>query len=107
MSGWAKRPATASPSSTTTRTAPARRPTSRWPRRWPPVAERPRGMGRGLAAILSSTAPDSGEPGDPELRRLPAELIRPNPRQPRRRFDESALVALAESLRERGVLQPV
>jgi ParB family chromosome partitioning protein len=71
------------------------------------VAERPRGMGRGLAAILSSTAPDAGEPVDPELRRLPVELIRPNPRQPRRRFDEAALVALADSLRERGVLQPV
>jgi ParB family chromosome partitioning protein len=71
------------------------------------VAERPRGMGRGLAAILSSTAPDPGEPAHPELRRLPLELIKPNPRQPRGRFDESALVALAESLKERGVLQPV
>jgi ParB family chromosome partitioning protein len=64
-------------------------------------------MGRGLAAILSSTAPESGEPAHPELRRLPVELIRPNPRQPRRQFDESALVGLADSLKERGVLQPV
>ena len=47
----------ASPSSITTRTARARRPTSSSPRRWPPVAERTRGMGRGLAAILSSTDP--------------------------------------------------
>jgi ParB family chromosome partitioning protein len=64
-------------------------------------------MGRGLAAILSSTAPESGEPAHPELRRLPVELIKPNPRQPRSQFDEAALVALADSLKERGVLQPV
>jgi ParB family transcriptional regulator, chromosome partitioning protein len=71
------------------------------------VAERPRGMGRGLAAILSSTAPESGRSPHPDLRELPVELIVPNPRQPRQRFDEDAMVALADSLRERGVLQPV
>jgi ParB family chromosome partitioning protein len=67
------------------------------------VAERTRGMGRGLAAILSTT------PSDPnvELRDLPVELITPNPNQPRRTFEEQALVALADSLIERGVLQPV
>src|SRR6187200_549069 len=65
-------------------------------------------MGRGLSAILSSTVP-AIEGGDlhPELREIPLELIAPNPRQPRREFDEPALLALAESLRERGVLQPV
>jgi ParB family chromosome partitioning protein len=71
------------------------------------VAERPRGMGRGLAAILSSTQPIDGKAPHPELRQLPVDLIRPNPRQPRRAFDESALAGLADSLRERGVLQPV
>jgi ParB family transcriptional regulator, chromosome partitioning protein len=67
------------------------------------VAERPRGMGRGLAALLSPT----DDQREPELRDLPVELIAPNPSQPRRHFDEAALVALADSLRERGVLQPV
>jgi ParB family chromosome partitioning protein len=72
------------------------------------VAEPRRGMGRGLAAILSSTAPEeAGRAPHPDLRQLPVELIRPNPRQPRRQFEEEALVALAGSLRERGVLQPV
>lgn len=42
-----------------------------------------------------------------ELRELPVELIVANPNQPRRRFDEEALNALAGSLGERGVLQPV
>jgi ParB family chromosome partitioning protein len=64
-------------------------------------------MGRGLAAILSSTTPESGRSPHPDLRELPVELVAPNPRQPRQRFDEVAMVALAESLRERGVLQPV
>ena len=59
--------------------APARRPTSSSPRRWPRVAERPRGMGRGLSAILS---PIEGGETLPELRRLPVELIARNPRQP-------------------------
>src|SRR5438270_11564434 len=64
-----------------------------------------RGMGRGLAAILSV----SGEFGedDVELREIPVELVAPNPRQPRRHFDEATLAALAESVRQRGVLQPV
>jgi ParB family chromosome partitioning protein len=70
------------------------------------VAERTRGMGRGLAALLTPPELGGGE-RDSELRHIPVELIKPNPRQPRREFDEGALLALAESVRERGVLQPV
>lgn len=63
-----------------------------------------RGMGRGLAAILQV----SGQHGDrPELREISIELVEPNPSQPRRRFDEEALDALAASLAENGVLQPI
>jgi ParB family chromosome partitioning protein len=64
-------------------------------------------MGRGLAAILSPTIPPEGSEATPELRRLPVELVAPNPRQPRQSFDEESLLALAESVRERGILQPV
>ena len=67
------------------------------------MADRPRGMGRGLAAILSVAPKDELQ----ELRELPVELIGPNPHQPRQGFDEDALVALAESIKQRGVLQPV
>lgn len=64
------------------------------------------GMGRGLEAILSvSTA--GAVAREEELRELPIELIAPSPTQPRRRFDQDALQALAGSLGERGVLQPV
>jgi ParB family chromosome partitioning protein len=68
------------------------------------VAEQRRGMGRGLAAIL---AVSDREAEAEEMRQLPVDLIVPNPDQPRRRFDEEALVALSESIKDRGVLQPV
>lgn len=67
------------------------------------MAEKTKGMGRGLAAILAVTPRDAPE----ELRPLPIDLIAPNPRQPRRQFDDDALLALAESIRSRGVIQPV
>jgi len=68
------------------------------------VAKPKRGMGRGLEAILSVS---SDTQTVEELRELPIELIVANPHQPRRHFDEQALNALAGSLGERGVLQPV
>jgi ParB family transcriptional regulator, chromosome partitioning protein len=63
-----------------------------------------RGMGRGLSAILpeSAAAEDAGE-----LRELPVELIKPNPKQPRTRFDEEALAGLAASIESSGVIQPL
>ena len=64
------------------------------------------GMGRGLSAILSASGESPDEAGQ-ELRELPVELIAPNPQQPRRRFDEASLQALADSMRDSGVLQPV
>jgi ParB family chromosome partitioning protein len=67
------------------------------------VADRQRGMGRGLAAILSVAPKDELE----ELRQLAVELIAPSPHQPRRAFDEETLLGLAESIKLRGVLQPV
>lgn len=64
------------------------------------------GMGRGLDAILSVST-EGGVTREEELRELPVDLIAPSPTQPRRRFDQDALQALAGSLGERGVLQPV
>ncbi len=68
----------------------------------PTGGPRQRGMGRGLAAILSTgPRPDVG------LREVAVSLVRPNPAQPRRDFDEDALVALSRSIAARGVLQPI
>jgi len=58
-------------------------------------------MGRGLDAILPPGGRENG------LRVVPVELIDPNPRQPRQAFDSAALGDLAESIRARGVLQPI
>lgn len=64
------------------------------------------GMGRGLSAILSVSPPVAGDV-ETELRTLPVELIAPNPRQPRKHFDQEALAALASSLEASGVIQPI
>jgi len=69
------------------------------------VAERTRGMGRGLAAILAVS--DEAEGAATELREIPTELISPNPHQPRRDFDEESIVALSESIKVQGILQPI
>jgi ParB family chromosome partitioning protein len=61
-------------------------------------------MGRGLAAILSVSPTDVA---DSDLRNVPVGEIAPNSKQPRTQFDDEALAALAGSLEERGVLQPV
>ena len=65
------------------------------------------GMGRGLSAILSVSSEGQATSGEEELRELALELIVPNPKQPRRDFDVEALQALAGSLGEQGLLQPV
>ncbi len=67
------------------------------------MAERPKGMGRGLAAILSVAPRDELQ----ELRPVPLDMIDPSPNQPRHTFDEDSLTALAGSIRARGVLQPI
>ena len=64
-----------------------------------------RGMGRGLAEILRVSGAPAAT-GD-DLRKVPVDLIVPNPQQPRHDFDEASLEALAGSVRERGLLQPV
>lgn len=66
------------------------------------MADRKRGMGRGLAAIL----PDAAA-GGPELREVPVSDIEPNPDQPRTVFEPGALEGLSESIGSAGLLQPL
>lgn len=70
-----------------------------------PAPKNPPGLGKGLGALLSVVPRSDG--GAEELRTIPVEMISPNPRQPRRIFDQDALSALVSSISERGVLQPV
>ena len=67
---------------------------------------RPGGLGRGLGALIPSGELAGAAEGE-GLRQVPVGAIVANRRQPRRHFDEEALTALAESIRELGLLQPV
>jgi ParB family chromosome partitioning protein len=62
------------------------------------------GLGKGLSALIPSEA--TGET-DSLLRVVPISHIRPNSYQPRSHFDEESMGALAASIREVGLLQPV
>jgi ParB family chromosome partitioning protein len=77
-------------------------------------AERPaKGLGMGLQALLGEAArpaPAQGAEASQSrggVREIEIARIRPNPEQPRVQFDEDALDELADSIRERGVLQPI
>jgi ParB family chromosome partitioning protein len=73
------------------------------------VQEEPRSrLGRGLAALIG----DSGEEGAALVRargqkRVPIEFLRANPRNPRTVFDEADLEELTNSIREKGIIQPI
>ena len=61
------------------------------------------GLGRGLSALIPGAAEEAGA----GLLEVPVEAVKPNPRQPRTTFDDETLDALALSIEEVGVLQPV
>lgn len=72
-------------------------------------------LGRGLGALIPGASsarnvdpqPAPAAPGAGNSVELPIDRIRPNPEQPRRRFDPAELERLADSIRRHGVLQPV
>ncbi len=70
-----------------------------------------RGLGRGLSALMSDVNQDIAPQANDTPRRpdmfVPVEKIHPNPDQPRRAFDDDALQELANSIAEKGVIQPL
>jgi len=62
-------------------------------------------LGRGMDSLISKVQ-DNDISGD-MVQRIPVGKIRPNRYQPRRNFDEAALVELADSIKEKGLLQPI
>jgi ParB family chromosome partitioning protein len=70
-----------------------------------------RGLGRGLSALMADVNLDASrnaqQPDRAPDATLPIESIFPNPNQPRRFFDPEALEELAESIRQKGVIQPL
>jgi len=75
----------------------------------PPPQDRPRGLGRGLSALIGDeVAAVKGEPAArKDTRTLPVAFLQPGRYQPRKTFDEQPLTDLAASIKEKGVLSPI
>ncbi|QYF86726.1 ParB/RepB/Spo0J family partition protein [Brevundimonas sp. PAMC22021] len=75
------------------------------------MAERQRGLGRGLSALMGEAATEApiaaGAPAPAGVQRVPIESLKPNPDQPRKLFSRSDMEELAASIRDKGVLQPI
>lgn len=71
--------------------------------------EQRRGLGRGLSALMADVAPESAavQAGARSDLSVPIERLVPNPDQPRRIFTDEQLEELANSIRTKGVLQPL
>jgi len=67
------------------------------------MSKQPKGLGRGLGALLG----DFSEPASAPSQTLSIHNVEPNPLQPRKVFDEEELLALADSIREHGIIQPL
>jgi ParB family chromosome partitioning protein len=63
------------------------------------------GLGKGLGALIPTEAVVSET--NARFQEVPISSIRPNPHQPRSRFDEESLSSLAASIKEIGILQPL
>jgi ParB family chromosome partitioning protein len=75
-----------------------------------PLADemRPRGLGRGLSALIGEEAvPTRGEARGRSIRTVPIAFLKPNRFQPRKRFSEEDLNDLVQSVKEKGIIQPI
>ena len=71
-------------------------------------ANEKRGLGRGFDSLISSDFDKSLLlTSDERIERIPIEQLVPNPDQPRKHFDETALKELSDSIKEHGVFQPL
>ncbi|HSV91697.1 MAG TPA: ParB/RepB/Spo0J family partition protein [Desulfobacterales bacterium] len=64
-----------------------------------------RALGKGIGALIGET--EDGRQKNASTVEVPIGSLKPNPSQPRRSFRDASLAELAESIRRRGVLQPV
>ncbi len=68
-----------------------------------------RGLGRGIEALFQENREISDIQNNKSniFDNLPIELIKPNPLQPRQSFDQESLEQLADSIKDKGILQPI
>src|ERR1700748_898289 len=64
-------------------------------------------LGRGLASLIGDVGGEAAKERPRNQRKVPIEFIKPNPRNPRRRFSETELAELADSIRQHGVIQRI
>jgi len=85
-----------------------------------PPANQRKALGKGLHSLLPGRKPDPTAPAPPiagklpnepetpgDIRRLPIDHVTPNPNQPRRDFDQTALLELTQSIEREGIIQPI
>jgi ParB family chromosome partitioning protein len=72
-------------------------------------SERRKALGKGLHSLLPTrnTTGPTAPPLSGDVHRLPIEQVTPNPNQPRRDFDEAALMELTQSIEREGMIQPI
>ncbi|MBV6488807.1 MAG: Chromosome-partitioning protein ParB [Pseudorhodoplanes sp.] len=80
------------------------------------MADKPSRLGRGLAALIGDVGAETQAPARaagapaaprPPQRKVSIAFIKPNPKNPRRVFSDAELTELAQSIRERGIIQPI
>lgn len=75
------------------------------------MADKKRGLGRGLSALMSDVEPMSNDAAPSQKAaadsKVPIENVHPNPDQPRRSFDKDQLAELASSIEAHGIVQPL
>ena len=64
------------------------------------------GLGKGLGALIPEEI-NEDVPNDNNINKLSMALIKPNSGQPRKRFDEEAIIQLSQSIKEHGLIQPI
>jgi ParB family chromosome partitioning protein len=72
------------------------------------MSDKKRGLGRGFGALVDpSRGRPPAEPSRDSIFHVAVERVKPNPYQPRQRFDDASLQALADSIKRDGILQPL
>lgn len=73
------------------------------------MAKEMKSLGRGLAALIGEVGEEIGSPERSRAgqKKVPVEFLRPNPRNPRKVFEDSELQELTQSIKDRGIIQPI